>query len=103
MANEIIRGTTPTITYEFKNIDVSDITVAYLTIKQANEILVEKTLADATVGEDSLSWELTQEDTLGLQVGNASPMVNWKLSNGMRGASQRASIGILDNHKNEVI
>lgn len=103
MANEIIRGTTPTITYTFKNVKVSDIEVAYFTIKQAGVILVEKTLSDAAVGESSLSWELTQEDTLGLNIGNAEPMVNWKLTSGLRGASRKASIGIIDNHKNEVI
>lgn len=103
MANEIIRGTTPTITYTFKSIDVNDITVAYLTIKQGNEILVEKTLADATVDENTLSWELSQEDTLRLNVGSAEPMVNWKLISGLRGASKKASLGIINNHKDEVI
>lgn len=103
MANEIIRGTTPTITYTFKNIDVNDIMIAYLTIKQGTEILVEKTLDEAIVSESTLSWDLTQEDTLRLNVGSAEPMLNWKLDSGLRGASRKASLGIINNHKNEVI
>lgn len=68
----IIRGTTPTITFTFTDIDVNELDVCYLTIKtstpallpETQSILIEKTLAEAEVGENSLSWHLTQEETL---------------------------------------
>ena len=56
---KIIIGTTPTITYKFKVVDVADITVAILTIKERGVNIIELNLSDATVGEDSLSWTLT--------------------------------------------
>ena len=64
-AGLIIRGTTPTIVMTYKTIDVSDIVEAYLTIRQsANKVEINKTIANADIGEKTLSWKLTQEDTL---------------------------------------
>ena len=62
----IIIGTTPTITYTFKVVPVDSIVTAVLTIKERGENIIEKDLSDATVGEDTLSWTLTQEETLSL-------------------------------------
>lgn len=45
---KIIIGTTPTITYKFKIVDVSDIAVAILTIKGRGTTVIEKTLAEVT-------------------------------------------------------
>lgn len=59
---KIIIGTTPTITYTFHTVSVSDLTKAILTIKCNGQVILEKTLADAVVGENSLSWTLTQQD-----------------------------------------
>ena len=61
----IIIGTTPTITYKFKVVDVSEITVAILTIKERNTTLIEKDLSGATVGEDTLSSLSDVYPTLG--------------------------------------
>ena len=99
----IIIGTTPTITYKFKVVDVSEITVAILTIKERGTTLIEKTLADATVGEDTLSWTLTQEETLSIGAKSASMMLNWKLADGTRGASDVVLVTGGDNHIREVI
>lgn len=101
--NRIIIGTTPTITYKFKVVDVSEITVAILTIKERGTILIEKTLADANVGEDSLSWTLSQEETLSIGAKSDSMMLNWKLADGTRGASDVVLITGGDNHIREVI
>ena len=46
---EIIIGTTPTITYTFHVLSPADLTKAILTIKIAGQVILEKTLADATV------------------------------------------------------
>jgi len=100
---KIIIGTTPTITYKFKVVDVSEITVAILTIKERGTTLIEKNLADATVGEDTLSWTLTQEETLSIGAKSASMMLNWKLADGTRGASDVVLVTGGDNHIREVI
>ena len=100
---KIIIGTTPTIKYKFKIVDVSDIVVAIFTIKTRNAIMVEKTLVDATVEENSLSWTLTQEETLSLGPKSYSMMLNWKTQDGTRGASEETAITGASNHIKEVI
>lgn len=102
MAN-IIKGTTPTIQYTFKTVDVSLITTAILTIKQGGVLAVEKTLEAAIVGESTISWRLTQEETLALLVGTVTMMINWVTSDGTRGASTKDMIVIEGNHIEEVI
>lgn len=102
MAN-VIRATTPTITYQFSVIDVTDISVAYLTITQGGKTIVEKDLTTATVGEDTLSWTFSQAETLAIRAGQAFTMLNWRLADGTRGASKREALIIEDNDKDEVI
>lgn len=102
MANKIIIGTTPTIIYTFKMVSVSDITVAILTIKSGNNTLT-KTLEDAEIGEDSLSWTLTQEETLAISAEVSSMMLNWKTQDGTRGASAKTTVIMSDNYVREVI
>lgn len=100
---EIIIGTTPTITYKFKLVPPSDINTAILTIVCGGSILIEKTLEEASVGEDTLSWTLSQEETLSLGTRSAKMMLNWKTESGLRGASRETSIKGVTNHKKEVI
>ena len=99
----IIIGTTPTITYTFKVVPVSTITKAVLTVKERGVNIIEKDLSDATVGEDTLSWTLTQEETLDIGVKSASIMLNWKLRDGTRGASKEEVITGVNNHVREVM
>ena len=99
----IIIGTTPTITYTFKVVPVSSITKAVLTVKERGENIIEKDLSDATVGEDTLSWTLTQEETLQLAGKTATMMLNWKTEDGTRGASEQVFVTGGDNHIREVI
>lgn len=97
---KIIRGTTPTIKYEFNDIEVTDITSAYLTIKADEDI--EKDLTTATVGDNYLSWTLTQAETLAFG-DKISCMINWLLSDGTRGASDKETILIESNYKEDEI
>lgn len=101
--SNIIRGTTPTIKYMFRTVSVSDITVAYLTIRMDGELVIQKDLADATIGDGFLAWTLTQEETLALLKQNTSVMLNWKTAAGLRGASKRTQIIIERNDIEEVI
>lgn len=97
----IIRGTTPVFKYTFSEVAISDITVAYLTIKSGNTT-VEKTLSDATIGDDYLQWQLSQEETISLGR-DAVARLNWKKEDGTRGASNRVSLTIEENEKEGVI
>lgn len=76
------RGTTPTIRYTFKLIDVSDIVVAELRIQQVS-VIIDKTLQDAAVGEDYLEWKLSQAETLSLVSGvSVQIQLRYKTSDG---------------------
>ena len=100
---QIIIGTTPTITYNFKVVSPADLSKAILTIKIAGQVILEKTLADAVVGENSLSWTLTQQETLDIGTRSGKMMLNWLTNSGTRGASAETDIMGVTNHKREVI
>lgn len=98
----IIKGTTPTITFVFSDVSVSDIVTAIMTVKCGSEIVIEKELSSASVGEDTLSWRLTQDETLSAMP-NAEVMLNWVVGDGTRGASERLQVVFSPNHIEEVI
>lgn len=99
---EVTRGTTPSIIYTFKTVDVSTITKAALTFEQRGKILLEKSLADASLKAKALSWTLTQEDSLSIK-GEVEVMLNWVTSDGLRGASKVMDINFKRNHKETVL
>lgn len=100
---EIAIGTTPTITYSFNIVNPSDIVVAYMTIKVAGEIIIQKDLNEAIVEETTISWTLSQDDTLEIGKRHAKIMLNWVTSDGTRGVSEEKAICGVDNHIPEVI
>ena len=100
---EIIIGTTPTITYKFKIVTPSEFRECILTIKCNGQILIQKTITDATVGEDSVSWTLTQLETLDIGTRSGKMMLNWVTHSGKRGASKETTIIGAQNHVREVI
>ena len=85
------------------NDDMEAIAKAILTIKCNGQIILEKTLADATVGENSLSWTLTQQETLNIGTRSGKMMLNWLTHSGKRGASEETTIAGIQNHVKEVI
>lgn len=100
---QIIRATTPTIKFKFKTINVSTITKAIMTIKQNGIIVLEKDLSAATVGSDTIEWELTQAETLAL---GRTPVVitcDWVLNTGKRGRANVLDAQIGEPGKDEVI
>ena len=98
--NTIIRGTTPTIRYTFRDVDPDDIAVAYLTIEHKGG-KIEKDLTDATQEETALSWTLTQAETLSLP-DKVTVMLNWRLEDGTRGASTKTLV-LIDSNLKEVV
>lgn len=100
----IIRGTTPTIKFAFNQINPANIVVAYLVIKQGDKTVIERDDQTATVASDSLSWTLTQAETLKLSKSfNAVIFCDWKLQDGTRGRSNVATEAIEESGKSEVI
>ena len=62
------RGTTPTITIT-TDLDLTQASNLFVTFKQGDRIVFEKTLEDVTVTETSVICELDQNDTLALKDG----------------------------------
>lgn len=100
---KIFRGTTPTLMFTFKAVKTSDISVAILSIKQHDETVLTKDLTEAIVDTDSISWILSQEETLALEKCDAEIMCDWKLNTGVRGYSDVSKYGVSDSGKDEVI
>ena len=102
MAN-IKRCTTPTIQYTFRKVAVSDIATAFFTINMDGEKVLEKDLSEAAVGENTLAWTLSQDETLRLTESWVTMQCNWVTEAGLRGASDVETVYMDINLKNEVI
>lgn len=99
----IIRYTTPTLKFTFSEIDVADISTAFLVIKQNDRTVLERGMDSATAAESSLSWTLTQEETGSLCKSEVSIVCDWKLNDGTRGRSKVKTEKVVNSGKNEVI
>ena len=111
----IIRYTTPTIRFDFREIDVNDIVVAFLVVQQGGRTVIERDLTTATIvhtavrdgttGDNYISWTLTQEETKSLAKGSTDARVycDWKLASGVRGRSKIGNEKVEDTGKQEVI
>lgn len=64
----MIKYTTPTHIFNV-NVDLTSAEVIYLTYKQNNNIVVEKTKEDLTITPTQVTVTLTQEDTGGFIMG----------------------------------
>lgn len=62
------RGTTPTITIT-TDIDLTQASNLFVTFKQGDRVVCEKTLDEVTVTENAVICELEQNDTLALKDG----------------------------------
>lgn len=69
----IRRGTTPYLTATIKdNVDLTNITTAWLTIAQNNVIVLDKKTEDLIINDNKVSIRLSQEDTLSLKASVSS-------------------------------
>lgn len=102
---QIIRGTTPTITFSYSDIQVSDISKAVLVLKQGGKDVLEKdkTTATADTANNTLSWTLSQAETLDLSSKDVTLVCDWVLANGVRGRSHELISHVGEPGKNEVI
>lgn len=61
----MIRGTTPTLEFELP-FDTSQLTEAFVTLSQNDEIVIDKPLSACKCGGNTLTVKLTQDETLQL-------------------------------------
>lgn len=102
----LVRGTTPTILFKFKTVEVGNIAEAYLSIKQSYVPKIESNISNAEIdpNENSMSWILTQEQTLSLTTGrDAVIFCDWLLEDGTRGATIPKTLRVVPPGKEEVI
>ena len=103
---KIVRGTTPTIKYKANQVDVSDVSEAYLTFLQFGTKKFEKELSSATVDSEdqNISWKLTQVETLSLSEGtDAEIHCKVKLDDGTVFEATQITVTIGKTGKNEAI
>ena len=84
--DSIIRGTTPSLVVDFSGVTafiVSDITAVALTVKQRTREDVYG-LEDMEVGESSLSYHWTQQETLSMKAGEIITVDMHVTANGER-------------------
>lgn len=99
----IVRGTTPTIRYTFSSVDVNDITVAKLIVKQNGQAVISKELTDGTIGENCIDWKLSQEETLSLTREMAKIGLDWLLSDGTRGVGNTVQCLVSNSNYDQVL
>lgn len=102
----IVRGTTPTIRYKANQVDVSDVSEAYLTFLQFGKKKFEKDISTAAVDstEGTIAWKLTQAETLSLSdETDAEIHCKVKLDDGTVFEATQATVTVGKTGKNEVI
>lgn len=84
--NVLVRGTTPSLIVDFSDITnfaVSDITAVALTVKQRTKTDTY-TLDDMEIGESTLAYHWTQEETLAMKAGEIITVDMHVTANGER-------------------
>lgn len=100
----IVRGTTPEIEIIFKETDPHVLAKAVLTFSKGTDDVLSRDLSTANISGKSVSWELTQEETLALNNGDSlSVTCVWVTNSGVRGQSKTAVFYIGDTPINEVL
>lgn len=101
----IIRGTTPILRFTFKEVNVNNITDAFLIIKRDQTNIIEKSIDEvAARTETTLDWKLSQQETLSLPEGMIVDICcDWKIVDGTRGRSNISRECVESSGKDEVI
>ena len=100
----MIRGTSVVIRCNISNIAIEDIESVYLSIKQ-DEVLLEKTdyVIEKKENKTYILFNLTQQDTFGLNVGRAELQVRIKKISGDALASKILEAKVTKILKDEII
>lgn len=95
-------GTTPTYVLTFQGVDFTQADEIVVTISDMNETTILELTPEAT--ETTLTFSLTQEQTLAMPIGSCLIQVNWLYDNrDKRGASDKGKIDFRKNLKHEVM
>lgn len=91
--------TTPSFVCQFadENLDLTQASEVVVTFEAGTRMQIEKTGSELSISPKEVSFDLTQEETAMLTIGDVMLMVNWIFPNGRRGASKRKMINIVDN------
>ena len=101
---EILQATTPTFILTVPNsVDLTTVRNLCFSLKQNNNVLINKFIDALTVESHTVSVFLTQIETLKLSAGQAKIQLNWLWSNGTRGGTYEVTITILENLLKEVM
>lgn len=100
----IVRGTTPEIEIVFKETDPHVLAKAVLTLSKGTDDVLSRDLSTATISGKSVSWELTQEETLALNKDDSLSVVCvWVTNEAVRGQSKTAIVYVAETPINEVL
>lgn len=97
------RGETITTTISGFPIPVSEIAQLYIIFRTRSKILVEKTLADCTVVDETVQFRLSQEESLALNVGPIMRSVIVITNDGSRFESNPSAFQCGQTAKDEVL
>lgn len=104
---EIIRGTTPTIIISIQTeIDLSELSAAWIYISQQNKVRVCKDLDDITIDQEEMTLSIifSQEDTLALKAGiEAFFQIRLRMEDGTALATTAQKITIKEVYKDGII
>lgn len=99
----IARGTTPIHIFN-TDVDLSNAVAIYVTYKQANTVVAEKSIDEMTVTPETITLNLTQEDTLNfLPMRNVLIQIRAKFQDGTAIKSKTISTSVEDVLKEGVI
>lgn len=99
----IYRGTTPTYTLTFidENLDFGDANEIILTIADTNDnAILELSGNQLDVGTKTISFSLSQQQTLAMPKGNLPVQVNWTYTYGQQTKRACSNIVNINFHKN---
>lgn len=97
------QGETITTTITGFPVPVSEIAELYIVFKNNAKVLLEKTLADCTISEESVEFHLSQEESLSLCLGKIERTVIVVTSDGTRFESCPSYIICTPTEKKEVL
>lgn len=103
----IVIGTTPTIIYKMRKVTTSVLVKADFTVQdRTNTTIISRSIDSATLNatDNTVSWKLTQQETLSLKASQQyTMMANWLTNDGTAGVTETAVVNIEKNHRKEVL
>ena len=101
---EIVRWTTPSISFKPSATTANNITEIVLAISQNGANIIKKFLADATIASGTFTWQLTQTESAALTDGiEASVRVDYLTNTGLRYTVRPQKAAVSSSALNEVL